>query len=203
LPYAKLKTNRPVRVAVIILYLSAAPAFINADITIDESVSYYDITGTSVRELRESIYANSLVDRATNGFDASTNWSISSQFEYLAEASGCKITSADIRANIVYRLPRWQAIKDSTDTELTAKWRGYIDNLTRHESIHGDMTRDAVSTIETTLLSLHTTDTNLSCDALKTKAYASIDRLIAELKQRHEKFDVDTNHGTKTGAVLP
>lgn len=176
---------------------------VNADSSIDESFSYYDISGNSIKELRESIYANSIVDTATRGFDASTNWSISSQFEYLEGGAGCKITATSIIAKIEYRLPRWAAFEDSKDAELKTNWRNYIENLTQHEIRHGEITRQAVSNIERTLLDLHIIRSDTPCDDLQTNAYATIDRLITALKQRHKKFDIDTAHGTKTGAVLP
>ena len=187
----------------LLVSVSVLPALIRADITIDESTSYYDITGSSTSEFRESIYANSKVDRSTHGFDASTNWSISWQFDVLPEATECRINNTNITAKIKYRLPRWQAFETSTDTALTKEWGRYIDHLTRHESIHGEITKVAVNFIELTLLDLHNGSPGISCQDLRTKAYIRVAELITALRHRHEKFDLDTDHGTKNTRLLP
>lgn len=82
--------------------------------------NYYDISGSSGRELKEAMHA-----RGPHGYWAYTQWHVS-------WSSHC-----NIKLKITYTYPRW-VDRDEAPAYLVRSWNRMMANLVAHEEGHGD-----------------------------------------------------------------
>lgn len=172
-----------------------------AEVSIQETYSYYKVKGNSSAKLRKSI--NKKRDRNTGlkGFDASTHWTITWTFKYQPTQTGCRITQATVTVNIEYRLPQWPARDRSNNFALIEAWDTYSSNLYSHELEHGNIAKAAATDIESNLLNIK--QPHSDCQALQSQANQIASRLVKESRQQHTEFDTATGHGGNTGAIFP
>lgn len=170
-----------------------------AEVSIEETYSYYKVQGNSTAKLRKSI--NKKRDRNTGlkGFDASTHWTINWTFKYQPTQTGCRITQATVAVKIEYRLPQWPTRDQSNNLVLIEAWNTYSNNLHNHESAHGNIAKTAANDIEHSLLNINHSD----CELLQSQANQIASQLVKESRQQHTDFDTATDHGGNTGAIFP
>ncbi len=186
------------------LMLPGNPA--HADIQLDETYHYYDISGQSAAELRDSIDANRHLATGSSRFDAMTDWNIKWQYNYQQVGETCVITRVDITVEIDYRLPRWQGSERERNPRLAKAWQRYIEKLLAHEQMHGQIAIDAAAEIED---AIHSADNPPdrpppgSCEALEVDANANGMTIIEKVRARQAFFDLRTDHGANDGATFP
>src|ERR1041384_532323 len=66
------------------------------------TTNFYNITGSSFRDIRESI---ARARPWKDAFDGDTHWDVRWKFQYQARPGGCSITSYSVTTKIVITLP--------------------------------------------------------------------------------------------------
>lgn len=176
-----------------------APKPVGAEVLISETYKYYFVSGHSTEELRTAIDSSRRDSGVT--FDATTNWSISWQYDFLSDSSSCRITTINVNVDIEYQLPRWPERDTHHNAELRNTWKAYYEKLLQHELKHGRIAKQAGYKIESAIRGSHLETAN--CKPLEALANRNATSIIEQSKQEHYTFDQSTNHGASTGAVFP
>jgi predicted secreted Zn-dependent protease len=164
-----------------------------------ETVHHYEVTGTSLDDLREDVFSRGPYDR-TKGrrFAGWTEWRISWSFDHRFVPEGCAIGRARTDTEISYTLPRWTE-QERAPRALQEAWRRFSDALTEHEKGHGRIARQLAMKIEAAIEGMPPA---ASCGDLEVQANVLVNRLIAEDREQ-EAYDLRTGHGARQGAAFP
>lgn len=189
-------TVSPAAVCLALGLIATTPA--NAEILINETTTFYHISGNSAGELRHSI--NDSRNQRGDPYDATTFWSISWQFQLTNSGDSCRISSTNIEVNIEYLLPWWEH-KKYPDQALVTAWNRYFKNLQRHEFAHGIIVRNTATNIETAIQQSNSSD--IDCPELEALANNNAHMVVHTSREQHAAFDKSTDHGANCGAVFP
>ena len=153
-------------------------------------MQYFDITGTTAGELRDSINAQGPLDSGGRRNDALTMWSIDWTWPLNADSS-CILDSATISTTITVTFPRWQP-PPGASASLIDQWNAYEAALVTHESGH-------VSFVVATAPEVLAAIKGATCAAAEAAAQAAVGRI----RQHDIDYDAETNHGGTQGARFP
>jgi predicted secreted Zn-dependent protease len=174
---------------------SAGNAQLQPEPRIDESVTTYEIHGTTARELTQQMVT--LGPPAGDGrrFAANTRWTVRWTYPYARSARGC--TTGPVRTHVTVKivLPHWVPVRPP----LEAEWLRFSRALRSHEDGHRDIGVDAAREIAAALARL---EPQSSCDALEKVADSLGERLLQEARNRDKLYDRETNHGQTQGARM-
>jgi predicted secreted Zn-dependent protease len=153
-------------------------------LVVNTKTEYYVVTGTTVSELQNSLYASSL---HMPGGDAWAYTQSSFEFDYTTSQSlrECRITTITVTLNLTYKYPQWQ-IAGSPTLDATYAWEPFIYALTRHEEYHGTIAKE---TGRKFLSALRALPPEGNCDALLRNMQSEIDRVDAIGRQRQAEWD--------------
>jgi predicted secreted Zn-dependent protease len=167
-----------------------------AGLSIATHERYYDVTGTSVSELRDAIRRLGPQEQG-QAADALTVWDL--EWTYAEQRSGESCTLRDVRVtlNVTMTLPRWNPPADAP-TGLLASWRTYLDHVKIHEAGHRVIAEQYAHRLLTALTGLRAA----SCDAVWDEASRTATRVNAEGQGRNRAYDVETKNGQTQGVVL-
>ena len=191
-------------IAVVLSLLLAAMTgkTLQAGITTEERYIYYEVSGDTAAELRQSI--NSKTRHFKARFDAVTRWKIKWQFSYIPRQKKCKITEVIIDASIDYTLPQWSQSAEHPDHHLVQQWEQYSTQLLAHERRHGALVKAATLEVERKILTADDTAyAPPNCNKLQKLANKRAQKVIEKLEKQHQAFDLQTDHGRNTGATFP
>ena len=152
-------------------------------------VQYYDVSGSSVAEIRAAL--NRVRPRDPNdgvAVDALNRWYISWRWPGDGHG-GCVLARTELRFTATLRMPR---LVGPTPRAVLARWNAYVEALVRHESGH---LRHALDNMGSVLAAIRAS----SCAAANDAGRAAV-RALA-------RYDVDydraTRHGFTQGAHFP
>lgn len=163
-----------------------------------ETIKYYDVSGTTIDELRRDVFSRGPYDRAGQRFAGWAEWQIKWQFAHKQVPQGCAVGRAVTETHIQYTLPRWLDA-DAASPDLQETWSRFVEALTLHEQGHGQLARELAAAIEHAIQSLPPEPT---CDELGRRVDALAKRMIAE-DDSQEAYDLATGHGRTQGAAFP
>jgi predicted secreted Zn-dependent protease len=166
------------------------------ELNVKEKYQYYDVDGSTVRDLQKQIGENGTKWNDGRTYAAVTSWDIHYNYDVTDKDGKCSIKSVKTDVDIVYHLPRRVSRKNG---ELTAKWDDYITHVKKHEYGHKDLAVKAAGEINETLASLPCFSSDA---ALEQEAKRRINEKMDQLKEVQIGYDHDTRHGETQGAVL-
>jgi len=169
------------------------PGGANPPAAANATYAYYDVTGTTVAELRTAMRQLG----PPEGFGR-TRWDLSWTARWQPVAGGCRVTSAVVTLRSEVRLPRWEPGPDA-DAALVAQWRTFMENLRVHEHGHLEIAVAAVHEAERTLWRLEAP----SCRIMQGAANQAAERVLATFRARDRAYDTRTRHGFTQGAAWP
>jgi predicted secreted Zn-dependent protease len=172
------------------LLTSAQPA---EQISIEHAeISYYDITGSTADELRDSMNQLRPRDRWDGNLpvDSYTDWYIAWTWPGYG-TENCDLSTAVVTYRINVIMPRWQAPGDASP-ELIAKWEKYLQSLARHEKGHVENIVNNYSNVKTVIQAA-------TCSTANTEAQ----KVLEQLRRFDSDYDSETNHGESQGAIFP
>jgi predicted secreted Zn-dependent protease len=165
----------------------------------EEQLKYYDITGSSATQLRESLDRQRPVGPDGMPHDAVTLWNIRWQYRTPTSADTCAVISFETSLEVVTILPRWTNEKDA-ESSLVARWRDYYAKLLDHENGH-----KAIATA--TAAALRDAGTKAPSHSSCVELARSIDSvgtaILEESRQKQRQYDTETEHGRTQGARFP
>ena len=156
--------------------------------------NYYYATGTSPRQIRESM---AKAKPARLAHDAQTDWHVDWKFTSVGGNANCAIETLTLRTAITITLPRWMA-PSNAPPELIAKWKDYMAALEKHEMWHRRMAEQAANRIRAELPRLQG-----PCATFLKTANASANAILTDCKRREADYDLKTEHGLTDGAHFP
>lgn len=161
------------------------PAAAHADWKPVERVEHYRVSGSSGIELYRSIGENGPsvgIGRAIAYTDFKLLWSR----DYRPQADGsCTLVTARPSLTITYRLP-----KASGDLPGVTKraWQTFLDGITAHEKVHGDIIVDMVRQIEAVSVGLNAPD-DPGCKKVREALQTKLGALSQEQRRKSRDFD--------------
>ncbi len=155
-------------------------------------IIYYDVTGSTESELRESMDKSRPRDPYDNNkpVDAYTDWYISWNWPGYG-TENCDLAAAVVTYTIKVTLPRWHAPVNAAP-ELIVKWEKYIQSLTLHEKGHVDNIVDNYPSVKIAIQ-------GATCST----ADAEAQKALEPLRQFDSNYDSATQHGATQGAIFP
>ena len=184
------------KIIVVMLFVLPNLALASPKVSVD--TQYYEIAGSSAKELRRELNAKRKMLPSGKKFDAYTRWRVRWQYRWTTHGPICKMKQVTTSVNITFMLPQWTNREDADDS-LRRHWDRYYTALLKHEDGHKQTGVDAATEIQTELLKLQAD----SCQQLETNANALGHQIIKKYNLRDIEFDKNTNHGIKDGAVFP
>jgi predicted secreted Zn-dependent protease len=165
---------------------------------VDETVEYYDVTGSSAPELRAVM--DRLGPETDDGerFDALTIWHVRWRYRYESDGDACAISAFTTSVEIRMTLPRWSF--RAAGSPLAERWDRYIDALVDHERRHADIGVRAAEAIQRQVSALEPAST---CALLEETIQEHAERLLDQYRDEEIRYDERTRHGATQGAVFP
>ena len=165
--------------------LACAPGAAQAGWKPVETVEHYRVSGRSGIELYRSIGENGPkigVGRAIAYTDFKLLWSR----DYRPQPDGsCTLAAARPSLTIVYRLPRASGDMPAATRRL---WDTFLQGVTAHEKVHGDIIVDMVRAIEATSVGLAAPD-DPGCRKVRAELQRRLGELSQEQRRRSREFD--------------
>ncbi len=180
---------------VILLIVHTRQAHSAPDINLNKT--FYDISGTNITAIHESLQRNGPLAKSGKRFHASTHWNISWSYRWIESNQQCRLNKTDISVQVDMLLPRLKN-RDSLDEKVRTKWDQYIAALTAHEQQHQAFGQEAANEIERLLLNTPA----MNCFRMEKHLNERAQEILAKYKNLEEQFDRDTEHGAKDGVVL-
>src|SRR5260370_3146531 len=109
-----------------------------AELTIATHDRYYDVTGTSVSELRDAIRRLGPQEQG-QAADALTVWDLEWTYAERRSADGCTLRDVHVSLGVTMTLPRWAPPADAP-ARLIAACRDHLDHVKIHEAGHRAIT---------------------------------------------------------------
>ncbi|HYK82213.1 MAG TPA: DUF922 domain-containing protein [Gemmatimonadales bacterium] len=157
---------------------------------------YYDVTGSSVAELRDAIHRLGPREEGRSA-DALTLWDLEWTYGERPSAGGCTLRDVRVRLTVTVTLPRWQPPADGSPG-LVAAWHTFLDHIKIHEAGHRAIAEEYARRLVTALNALRAA----TCDAVWDAAAETASRVNAAGRAANRAYDVETKNGQTQGVVL-
>jgi predicted secreted Zn-dependent protease len=185
------------KTAVVLALLCSSSAFVRpAFAEMDELsripdvyISYYDVSGDSESAIRNSMERSPDRPReGARGVDAQTTWNFSWR-SWSDGHGGCDPSMVEVMftANVV--LPR---LIGSMPSNVTRDWNRYIANLRTHEAGHVAYALSRKADVLAAAKTARCQDIN-----------GAVQRVLDDIREHDRRYDRETSHGIKQGAVFP
>jgi predicted secreted Zn-dependent protease len=164
-----------------------------------ERNTYYTITGSSARELRDAMNAKRPVGKDGRPHDAITSWFVRWRYTTTGASPGCAVKTFNVALDITMTLPQWTNESDAAP-QLLQQWRTYFAALMKHEEGHKAIGNNAAADIRdggSRLPSAH------GCSDLAKTIETMAGEILERYRQREREYDRDTDHGRTQGARFP
>jgi predicted secreted Zn-dependent protease len=164
----------------------------------DAEIRYYDVFGTTGKEIRREINLKGPIGKRGKPVDGRTQWHVGWKYRYSPSAGGCQFTRIEVTLTGVITLPRW-ANERPTGT-LTDQWRRYLAALRRHEDGHYANGRRAAEEIEALGRSFRIAD---RCSAIAQAFKEQAHSIMEKYNAADRAYDLETRHGRTEGVKFP
>jgi len=176
-------------IALLALDASAAP---------DLAVTYYDVPGNSLQELRQSLNTLGPVGKDGKRHHGQVDWHVGWRFNYLPRGTGCRIDALRMEVKATMLLPRWTGV-DTAPAVLQQEWTRYSQALRVHEDGHAARATQASEEIQRRFAAVGGA---MNCTRLNEELNRIGQAVIDEYAARDRQYDEDTDHGATQGARL-
>ena len=199
-------SNRAVRTLLLLFLLSlcGAPgsraqtsARGTGAVHLNDEVRYYDIVGRTENDLLQAMLRGAPLSEGTRFFGL-TSTEVRYTYWKTSTSTGCNLTNVEVHLRVVTTLPRWRP-SSGTAYEVERRWRSFDRALLIHENGHKQYALEEANLILRTLESMRTP----TCDTMDSEARSTATTLRDMYIQRHNAYDVRTDHGTTQGATWP
>ena len=150
---------------------------------------YYSVTGTTTRDIFDSIKANGpdreseTPGRFTSGL---TESSASYQSQFIDRRASCEITAVEIELGLVVTLPQHSDPSSLGNLQLSSRWRELAEGVRVHEQAHVDIYIEGVEAFQQRVKALP--ERFSDCDTLKSSLESAWETEDALTDQKQEAF---------------
>ncbi|WP_319467354.1 DUF922 domain-containing Zn-dependent protease [uncultured Pseudodesulfovibrio sp.] len=166
--------------------LTAAPCL--ADVVKTETVKYYMVSGKGKKEIVRSMRRNSPIKEKGRTFQGNTSSQIKYKFTWIRKNGVCTINKVTVRIHITYLYPK---LAQQTSKAIRQWWDTYMDRLTEHELVHGEIALESAHVLDHALNTLKTPN----CDNVEKRVKNKFDSIMQKYKKKQRDYDKLTNHG--------
>jgi len=191
----------------LLICVSCAFAFIvfiaasaHAAPVINESTTYYDISGQTINTLREQMSAKGPRD-PNSGVQVwgKTEWYVNWKINYKPVGVGCKIDTVAVELLIKFTYPKWLN-RANAHPQVKAQWDRFYKALVAHEAIHARNGIGAANQLEEELPKLYSRN---DCNRFKQEVNNRAGQIVRSYANADILFDQRTNNGRNEGVTLP
>src|SRR5215207_6941565 len=118
-----------------LLTLLALPGWALAQPAVLWTTNYYSVTGTTVREIHQSMRQNRPW-KSTSQHDGFTQWNVAWNFYLSRSDNKCRLTSFSTRTTITITRPRRAAPTNAT-ADVRAAVERFITAIEKHKAAYG------------------------------------------------------------------
>ena len=154
------------------------------------TITYYDIQGSKIAELRAQLDLLGPVDYDGYKSDATTKWFIFWNWPGYGNRD-CHLSQATISYEIEVILPRWNP-PENIEAEVIDRWAAYIQALVEHENGHVEYVVNHSSAVLDAIKSA-------TCETAELAANG----VLRSIRQHDIEYDMATEHGRTQGARFP
>jgi len=174
------------------------PANPGIGVTLQQVTTDYEVTGTSVRELRLSIATRARTGPDRTSYSGFTIWNL--RWSYAGSRTapgGCRPNGVTVYLDLSVRYPVW---KDSAAaaTSVREEWNRYVTALKAHEGNHAAIAIRGANRLARGLRDL----VSPICSTLQTDAQRLATEAVRSIRRENEQYDERTRHGATEGASL-
>ncbi len=170
----------------------------SSGVTVEEAVVYYEIEGSSARELRRALDHHRPPATTGEGFDAKTTWNVRWDYTLRSDRATCNCTDFRTTVQIEVVLPRWK--QRAGASKLAKRWDQYLRGLTEHERGHAALAVRAAELIQASGADQKPLPT---CPLLEESIRARADEILSLIRDYESEYDKKTRHGATQGASFP
>jgi predicted secreted Zn-dependent protease len=181
-----------------ILFLSLISPNVYATPKINTTTEYYEITGSSVKELRKQMNKFGVREQDGKRFDARTEWLVHWTYMFHRAGMVCMIGGVKATLDIKYLMPKWTNASSASE-KLQEKWNRYYAALQKHEEGHAEIARQAADEIEKSLGKMRG---GANCPGLGEEANKIGNAILDDYRKKEKDYDRQTKHGKTQGAVF-
>ncbi len=175
-----------IRPALIALALLAAPAARADDGTVREVVKSYAISGSTGRELYDSIgRSGPLIRGGKTRTIAHTDYDLRWRRDYRKQGNACVLAAATPILTITTTLPK---PKGKLPQATQAKWQTFITGIAAHEAVHAQLMRELMQTIRATTVGL-TVDNDPKCIKIREAIQTPLRAAVADYRAKTREFE--------------
>jgi len=187
-----------VKVARCLLFALLAPVSLAARAEEAFRVDYFDVGGSSAKELRvELSRIGPVADTGVRG-DAYTRWHISWKFDLTERGKACIAGNFAVDLTVTMLLPRWTPPAGVT-ADLIALWDRYSTALRYHEDGHHQIARAAADEV---MRRLRASARGEGCKPLENKLKTLVDEVLVEYRVKQSDYDRETDSGRAQGTSI-
>lgn len=178
---------------------SISPLDLPAGLQVDQQLDRYRIDGDTEAELLAAMLDHVRHDDQPDLWFAFTAWDIAYSYRYGPIDGGCAVQSVDVSVQLVVTAPQWDP-PASAASALVDSWRAYESRALLHERGHEQISVDGAMELRQQLMDF---STPTSCTEFEAAANHLADRVIADIRAAHVRYDERTGHGRSQGAWWP
>ena len=150
-------------------------------------MDYYDVAGSSWRELRTAIYSNRITVEGTDQkWEGVTRSEARLQPEAAVTGGTCSAEDVSLRIDMTIKVPRLTADSPLTGPDREC-WAAYDRKLTEHEEWHARIAEKTAKDLLAELRRMH----GASCRTLQ----RTMQNRFAEAQQAQDEYDLVSAHG--------
>lgn len=152
--------------------------------------NYYQITGTTVPEVYESMRQTPFY-RTNNSYEARTDWWVNWDFQTRKTGAGYRLDKVTIKTRAVITMPKYvpghKALAD-----VIQYWERHQIALMRHELGHVDFAKQAAAELQKKLTPLKNFTTPYE---IRQTVNNLGEETVRKYQQKERDYDRQTNHG--------
>jgi predicted secreted Zn-dependent protease len=161
-------------------------------------IEYFDIRGSTARELRADLSRVGPVGETGIRGDGYTEYRIAWRFTMTAKGGSCRAHDVEVDLDVRMMLPRWNP-PPGVSARLIDTWDRFSDVLREHEDGHY---RIAIAAAQEVRRKLKSRGKARDCRALEARMNATANEVLREYREKQAAFDRDTDYGRAEGARL-
>lgn len=166
--------------------------------TIDFSIRYYDVVGSTTDQIRASVFHNTPIRINGSPYGAVTENHFDRAYSAVTTgAGGCEVKN--VRVHLISRITLPRLVRDGQSETVLSEWQRYIGALRAHEMMHAQNGRYTAETIASRLFSVKS---SMPCSQMQQLLNAAVEQLIENMGKWDEQLDATTEHGRSQGAFL-
>jgi predicted secreted Zn-dependent protease len=161
-------------------------------------VEYFDIRGSTARELREHLSRVGPVGETGIRGDGYTEYRIAWRYGMTAKDGRCRAHDIEVDLDVRMMLPRWNPPAGAS-APLLATWSRFSEVLREHEDGHHRIAKSAAQEVRRKLGRIGKAR---DCRSLEANMTAAANKVLSQYRKKQAEFDRETDYGRAQGARL-